>query len=158
METKIREVAPDLYQLYLPLPMRPSIVNVYLLRSGEEWTLFDTGISSEESLAAFQAALDAVGCPPTAIRKLIATHHHPDHFGASRRQKELTGAEIYFHPLKKSINSGSPEPFDMLRINYAKRSRRVAKSFFRYSATDSVARFSSLLPVRPHAVGELAED
>lgn len=66
METKLREVAPDLYQLYLPLPMRPSIVNVYLLRSGEEWALCDTGMNSEESLAAFQAALDEVDCPPTA--------------------------------------------------------------------------------------------
>jgi glyoxylase-like metal-dependent hydrolase (beta-lactamase superfamily II) len=63
-------------------------VNVYLLRSGDEWALFDTGLSSEESLAAFQAALDEVGCPPTAIRKLIATHHHPDHFGASHRHEE----------------------------------------------------------------------
>jgi hypothetical protein len=31
MEAKIREVAPEVYQVYLPLPMRPSIVNVYLL-------------------------------------------------------------------------------------------------------------------------------
>lgn len=100
MDSKIREVAPDLYQLYLPLPMRPSIVNVYLLRSGDEWVLFDTGISSEESLAVFAAALAEVNCLPTAIHTLISTHHHPDHFGAARRHKQLTGAEIYFHPLE----------------------------------------------------------
>ena len=39
MEAKIREVAPEVYQVYLPLPMRPSIVNVYLLRSSWEWVL-----------------------------------------------------------------------------------------------------------------------
>jgi len=30
MDSKVREVAPGIYQIYLPLPMRPSIVNVYL--------------------------------------------------------------------------------------------------------------------------------
>jgi glyoxylase-like metal-dependent hydrolase (beta-lactamase superfamily II) len=100
IDTKVREVATGIYQLYLPLPMRPSIVNVYLVKSGDEWALVDTGMGSEESLAAFQEALAVVGCPLTAVRKLLSTHHHPDHFGASRRQKELTGAEVYFHPLE----------------------------------------------------------
>lgn len=100
MDTKIREVLPGIYQLYLPLPMRPSIVNVYLVKSGKEWGLIDTGMGSAESLTAFQEALSTVGCPFSAVRKLLSTHHHPDHFGASRRQKELTGAEIYFHALE----------------------------------------------------------
>lgn len=99
-ETKIREVAPGIYQLYLPLPIRPSIVNVYLVNDGDEWALIDTGMNSPESLAAFQESLETVGCPLPAVRKLLSSHHHPDHFGASRRQKELTGAEVYFHPLE----------------------------------------------------------
>lgn len=99
-ETHVREVAPGIHQLYLPLPMRPSIVNVYLVNDGDEWALIDTGMNSPESLAAFQEALATVGCPLTSVRKLLSSHHHPDHFGASRRQKELTGAEVYFHPLE----------------------------------------------------------
>ncbi len=73
VEVKIREVAPEIYQVYLPLPMRPSIVNVYLIRSGWEWALIDTGMQSAESMAAFTAALATVGCPPIAIRQLLAT-------------------------------------------------------------------------------------
>ena len=33
-DAKIREIVPGIYQIYLPLPMRPSIVNVYLVKSG----------------------------------------------------------------------------------------------------------------------------
>ena len=100
MDSKIREVATGIYQLYLPLPMRPSIVNVYLVRSGDEWALIDTGMHSEESIATLKSCLQEVGCPPTAIRKLIGTHHHADHFGTSRAYKEMTGADVYLSPLE----------------------------------------------------------
>lgn len=100
MEGKVREVASGIYQIYLPLPMRPSIVNVYLVRDGDEWALIDTGMHSEDSIATFKEALAEVGCPLSAVRKLICTHHHADHFGTSRAYKELTGAEVYLNPLE----------------------------------------------------------
>ncbi len=114
MESKIREVAPGIYQIYLPLPMRPSIVNVYLVRGGDEWALIDTGMHSEDSIATFKAALAEVGCPLSAVRKLVCTHHHPDHFGTSRTYKELTGAEVYLNPLEvprvERMQSSTPLP------------------------------------------------
>jgi glyoxylase-like metal-dependent hydrolase (beta-lactamase superfamily II) len=114
MESKVREVAPGIYQIYLPLPMRPSIVNVYLVRGGDEWALIDTGMHTEESMATFKAALAEVGCPPSAVRKLVCTHHHPDHFGTSRAYKELTGAEVYLNPLEvprvERMQSSTPLP------------------------------------------------
>jgi glyoxylase-like metal-dependent hydrolase (beta-lactamase superfamily II) len=97
MEPKVREIHPGIYLLHLPLPMRPTIVNVYLVRGGDEWALIDTGVNSADSIAAFKAALDTVGCAPEQIRKIICTHHHPDHFGTSRAYKELTGARLYLH-------------------------------------------------------------
>jgi len=96
-DAKVREVHPGVFLVHLPLPMRPTIVNVYLLRSGDEWALIDTGVNTEESIAAFQAALQQVGCTPERIRKIICTHHHPDHLGASKAYKQLTGAELYLH-------------------------------------------------------------
>lgn len=79
MDTKVRAVGPGIYMLHLPLPMRPTIVNVFLVQDGAEWALIDTGMGSPESLTAFQEALDLVGCPPAAIRKILSSHHHPDH-------------------------------------------------------------------------------
>jgi len=114
MEAKIREVASGIYQIYLPLPMRPSIVNVYLVRGGDEWALIDTGMHSEDSIATLKEALAEVGCPPSAVRKLVCTHHHPDHFGTSRTYKELTGAEVYLNPLEvpriERMQSSTPSP------------------------------------------------
>ncbi len=114
IESKIREVAPGIYQIYLPLPMRPSIVNVYLVQSGDEWALIDTGMHSEDSIATLKASLQEVGCPLAAIRKLIATHHHADHFGASRAYKEMIGAEVYLNPLEaqrmERMQSSTPSP------------------------------------------------
>lgn len=97
MEPKVREIHPGIFLLHLPLPMRPTIVNVYLVRGGEEWALIDTGVNSADSIEAFKAALVTVGCAPEQIRKIICTHHHPDHFGTSRAYKELTGATLYLH-------------------------------------------------------------
>ena len=99
-EAKIREVASGVYQLFLPLPMRPSIVNVYLVTDGDEWALIDTGMHTEESIGTLKSALAEVGCQPSAIRKLISTHHHADHFGTSQTYKELTGAEVYLNEME----------------------------------------------------------
>jgi glyoxylase-like metal-dependent hydrolase (beta-lactamase superfamily II) len=121
IESKVHEVAPGIYQLYLPLPMRPSIVNVYLVRDGDEWALIDTGMHSDDSIATFEAALAEVGCPPSAIRKIISTHHHVDHFGTSRKYKELTGAEVYLNPLeiprieRMQSTTSLPEALDFFR-------------------------------------------
>ena len=39
MEPKVREIYPGIFLLHLPLPMRPTIVNVYLVRGDDEWAL-----------------------------------------------------------------------------------------------------------------------
>ncbi len=97
MDAKVREVVPRVYLVHLPLPMKPTIVNVYLLDGGDEWALVDTGMNSADSIAAFRDALAHIGCRPEQIRKIICTHHHPDHFGTSKAYKELTGATLYLH-------------------------------------------------------------
>jgi len=97
MDAKVREAHPGIFLLHLPLPMRPTIVNVYLVHSGDEWALIDTGVNSADSIAAFKAALELVGCKPEQVGKIICTHHHPDHFGTSKVYKELTGATLFLH-------------------------------------------------------------
>lgn len=113
-DAKIREVASGIYQIHMPLPMRPTIVNIHLVRSGDEWALFDTGMHTEDSIATLKSAIKQVGCPPEAITKLICTHHHADHFGTSRTYKEMTGAEVYLNPLEKErverMQSNVPRP------------------------------------------------
>src|SRR2546426_7330169 len=97
---KAREIVDGVVQVYLPLPMRPSIVNVYLVRAGATWTLIDTGMNTDESVAAFRGALAEVGIAPESIVRLLGTHHHVDHFGTSGPYQELTRADVYLHPLE----------------------------------------------------------
>ena len=109
-DVRVREVLPGFHLVHLPLPMRPTIVNVVLVDGGGgEWGLIDTGMHTAESKAAFRAALDAVGCPPERIRKILCTHHHPDHFGTSRPYRELCRAEVFLHPLEaERVTSFAP--------------------------------------------------
>lgn len=96
---KSREIAPGVIEVFLPLPSKPTIVNVYLLDcGGGEWALVDTGVASAASREAFAAVLRERGIAPEAIRHVLATHHHPDHFGASALLCEATGGRAYLHP------------------------------------------------------------
>ncbi len=97
MDAKVREVVPGIFLVHLPLPMKPTIVNVYLIHSGDEWVLVDTGMNGADSIAAFQSAAASVGCRLERLTHILCTHHHPDHFGASKTYKELTGATLYLH-------------------------------------------------------------
>ena len=107
---KTREIAHGVVQVHLPLPMRPTIVNVYLLHSRGEWALVDTGVNTADSIATFEAALRQVGCAPEKVGKLICTHHHPDHFGTSKTFKELTGAAVYLNQREfESSKSYAPQ-------------------------------------------------
>jgi glyoxylase-like metal-dependent hydrolase (beta-lactamase superfamily II) len=74
------EVAPQVLWLRLPLPMALDHVNVFALDDGDGWTIVDTGLMSNKTKAIWQALIvgPLAGKP---IRRLIVTHHHPDHIG-----------------------------------------------------------------------------
>ena len=74
------EVAPHILWLRLPLPMALDHVNVFALDDGDGWTIVDTGLMSKKTKAIW-AALIAGPLAGKPIRRLIVTHHHPDHIG-----------------------------------------------------------------------------
>lgn len=73
-------IAEGILWMRLPLPMALDHVNVYALDEGDGWTLVDTGFSSRRSKSVWEALLAGplAGRP---VRRLIVTHHHPDHIG-----------------------------------------------------------------------------
>jgi glyoxylase-like metal-dependent hydrolase (beta-lactamase superfamily II) len=77
----ITHIAPDIYQVRLPLPFALRIVNVYLLRGPAGWTIIDTGINTAEGRAAWGEVFTELGIAPHQIEKIVLTHVHPDHFG-----------------------------------------------------------------------------
>ncbi len=74
------EVAPGILWMRLPLPMKLDHVNVYALDDGDGWTLIDTGMATDAGRAAW-ATLLAGPLAGRPVRRVLVTHHHPDHVG-----------------------------------------------------------------------------
>ncbi|MFZ0890084.1 MAG: MBL fold metallo-hydrolase [Candidatus Binataceae bacterium] len=100
MPAKLTEVHRGIYQIFLPLPMRPTIVNVYLIDCGGAWALIDTGMNTPDSIRTLEDAFAQVGTRIEDLDVLIATHHHIDHFGASGEIQRRSGAKLYIHQLE----------------------------------------------------------
>jgi glyoxylase-like metal-dependent hydrolase (beta-lactamase superfamily II) len=87
-------LAPRMLWVRLPVPGALRHINVWLLDDGESWTLVDTGMNTAESRAAWIGALEAeLGGRP--IRRILCTHHHPDHAGLVQFLAERHGADIW---------------------------------------------------------------
>jgi glyoxylase-like metal-dependent hydrolase (beta-lactamase superfamily II) len=97
------QVAEGIIQIQLPLPFPLRIVNCYLLRDGDGWTIIDTGINYPAGRAAWQAAFAALGIAPTTIRRIVLTHGHPDHYGMAGWLAEQSGAPVLLAPLEQDF-------------------------------------------------------
>ncbi len=67
------QVAEGIYQVQLPLPFALRIVNCYLLRDGDGWTIVDCGLNYAPGQAAWRAAFEELGVEAGAIRRIILT-------------------------------------------------------------------------------------
>ncbi|MDP5217496.1 MBL fold metallo-hydrolase [Ruegeria sp. 2205SS24-7] len=87
------EVAEGVLWMRLPLPMKLDHVNVYALDDGDGWTLIDTGFSSKKTRAIWQGLINGplAGKP---VRRVLVTHHHPDHIGNAGWFQYEFGAEL----------------------------------------------------------------
>ena len=87
------QVAEGVLWMRLPLPMRLDHVNVYALDDGDGWTVVDTGFASRRSRAVWESLMAGpLGGRP--IRRVIVTHHHPDHVGLAGWLQTEFGAEL----------------------------------------------------------------
>jgi glyoxylase-like metal-dependent hydrolase (beta-lactamase superfamily II) len=77
----ITQVADDIFQVRLPLPFALNIVNCYLIRGDDGWTMLDTGLNTMQAQAAWETAFESLGITLLTINQIILTHVHPDHFG-----------------------------------------------------------------------------
>ena len=63
------------------LPWALNHVHCYAIADPDGWTLVDSGLNKPETLAGWGEAIDGLGGGPVA--RLVITHYHPDHLGAS---------------------------------------------------------------------------
>ena len=85
------ELAEGIRRVTLPLPARPGHVHAYLLPGEDGWTVVDTGLGLPDARERWAAELDGL---PGRVQRIVVTHFHPDHLGATLDVVELTGAPV----------------------------------------------------------------
>ena len=86
----IADLGGGVHRVTLPLPWALDHVHCYAVEDDDGWTIFDTGLGTPGTAARWRHAYADLGTP--RIRRVIATHYHPDHNGNSAALMEITGA------------------------------------------------------------------
>lgn len=88
-----REVAPGVLWIRMPLPFALDHINLWAIADGDGWTVVDTGVGNDETLAHWDSLLAGpLGGKP--ITRLICTHFHPDHMGLAGPLSERFGIRL----------------------------------------------------------------
>jgi len=77
---ELKEVAPGIHWLRMPLPFKLDHINLWILEDGDGITLVDTGINRDEVRDAWNILFDGP-LKDKAVKRVIVTHCHPDHMG-----------------------------------------------------------------------------
>ena len=73
-------VAPGVVWMRMPLPMQLNHINVWGLEDEGGWAVVDTGMGTDDTLAAWRAIF-ASSAEQRPLTRVLATHMHPDHIG-----------------------------------------------------------------------------
>ena len=90
-ELEVADLGGGVHRVTQPLPWALDHVHCYAVDDADGWTLIDCGLGTPGTGRRWEQALALLGHP--RVRRLVITHYHPDHIGASTRLAEITGAE-----------------------------------------------------------------
>jgi glyoxylase-like metal-dependent hydrolase (beta-lactamase superfamily II) len=88
---RVAAVGRGVHRVTLDLPWALDHVHCYAIEDPEGWTIVDCGLGEAETAPNWRAALERLGSPK--VRRVVITHFHADHIGASAALVALTGAE-----------------------------------------------------------------
>ncbi len=88
------EIAEGVLWMRLPLPMKLDHVNVYALDDGDGWTVVDTGFNSKRGRGIWEKLM-AGPLKGKPVKRVLVTHHHPDHVGMAGWIQAEHGAELW---------------------------------------------------------------
>ncbi|MFD2081164.1 Glyoxylase, beta-lactamase superfamily II [Actinopolymorpha cephalotaxi] len=95
---KATTVVPGVYRI------RHGFVSSYVVESDDGLVLVDTGErKGDEDIA---EGLRQLGREAAQIRRILVTHHHPDHVGGLAAMVRRTGASVYAHPVDAGVVRG----------------------------------------------------
>ena len=76
----IKEISDGVYWAQMRLPMLIDHVNIYILEGKNYLTVIDTGLNVTDCRAAWLEILES-NFNSKPVKKVVITHHHPDHIG-----------------------------------------------------------------------------
>jgi glyoxylase-like metal-dependent hydrolase (beta-lactamase superfamily II) len=98
----VEEIAGGIFRLEVDMPGPLGKMNCFLLESGGELVLVDTGPDTAVSRQALARELGAIGRGIGEVTRILITHGHPDHCGFAKRARELYGIPFWIHPLDRA--------------------------------------------------------
>ncbi|MEE2920405.1 MBL fold metallo-hydrolase [Hyphomonas sp.] len=97
---EMKEVAPGLHWVAMPLHFSLKSINVWLIDDGDGWTIVDTGIPYDETRDAWRSLLTDRISEAKPLKRVIVTHMHPDHVGTAGWLCHKWGAELWMTRLE----------------------------------------------------------
>lgn len=91
---ELKDVAPGIKWLRMPMPYRLDHINLYLVRDDAGWTIIDTGLDTDETRAIWDKVLAALPADEP-ITKVLCTHSHNDHAGCAGWLTEKLRVPLY---------------------------------------------------------------
>jgi glyoxylase-like metal-dependent hydrolase (beta-lactamase superfamily II) len=86
-------VTETLFAVQIPIPYPMKFVTV-LIDTAQPVTLVDCALDTIEARESLEAALQELKLEFDDVRRIIVTHHHPDHFGLAGWIQERSNCEI----------------------------------------------------------------
>ncbi len=86
-------VTETLFAVQIPIPYPMKFVTV-LIDTAEPVTLVDCALNTPEARESLEAALHELELEWHDIKRIIVTHHHPDHYGLASWIQSQSGCEI----------------------------------------------------------------
>ncbi|HST62819.1 MAG TPA: MBL fold metallo-hydrolase [Longimicrobium sp.] len=99
----VREVAPGVHRISVPLPFPPREVAAWILEGDHGHVLVDTGIDTPPARGALREAAEDVGVTPATLRDVVLTHAHIDHYGLAGPVRDWSGATLSMHAREEQL-------------------------------------------------------
>lgn len=99
----VEQIRPGVWCLPQPVPGRLGSVLLYAIEDGDGVVLVDAGWDAPESLDRLDASLRQIGMGVEAVRGVLCTHFHFDHYGLAGRLRDASGAWLLLHAVEAEL-------------------------------------------------------